>query len=115
MAKIYVDPFEFRKWLAQKATEGATFAAVPIRNWRGQDYEEFASWSCGCPLATYARERLGYPEAAWAGSYLYPIYRKDRKMMAPPWTERFVALVDRMGGPRRAVDVLAAFDSENQH
>jgi hypothetical protein len=102
---IAIDIKAFKTWLAREAANGRVFTAIPV------DEEERESWSCGCPLASYARECLGFPDAAWANRYLYPEYRTDERITAPLWTARVVEIVDRMGGPRSAQDILEAINT----
>jgi hypothetical protein len=61
----------------------------------------YESWICRCPLASYAREQLGYPDAGWAVDRLYPKSGENEYLQAPEWTWEFVRYVDSAVGHHR--------------
>lgn len=88
MLTIDINRQDFRAWLMTQAVANRIFAPVPTKLYG-------PSWCCGCPLATYAREVLGYPDAAWDGNRLSPGDDIDKVLQAPRWTAEFVDAVDR--------------------
>lgn len=97
MNTIKVDRGAFKAWLERDPSR--EFVAV------------YGLWSCGCPLATYAREELGYPEASWASRILYPNERKET-LSAPKWTKAFVDRFDASAVfPKTASAALEVLDN----